>query len=145
MKGASSMGTQDNKALVRRIFEEIWNQGNLETVHELFAAEHVGYDQTGPFHGLEGVKQFFSTWLAAFPDAQFHIEDQIAEGDKVATRWTAHGTHRGHLQGIAPTSRQVTVTGITILRIANGKIVESWGNSDTLGMMQQLGVIPSLG
>jgi predicted ester cyclase len=93
---------------------------------------------------LEGVKQFFSTLLAAFPDAHFQIEDQIAEGEKVATRWTARGTHQGHLQGIAPTSRPITVTGITILRIANQKIVESWGNSNTLGIMQQFGVLPSM-
>lgn len=139
------MSTVDNKALVRRVFEEVWNQGKLETVNELFAAEHVGYDQTGPFHGLEGVQQFFSIWLTAFPDAHFQIEDQIAEGDKVATRWTARGTHQGHLQGMKPTSRPVKVTGITILRIADGKIVESWGNSDTLGMMQQLGLTPASG
>jgi len=140
------MTTQDNKALVRRVFEEIWNRGNLEALDELFAPEHIGYDnKTGPVHGLEGAKQFFSTWLAAFPDAQFRIEDQLAEGDKVATRWTARGTHQGHLQGMAPTSQPVTVTGITILRIADGKIAESWSNSDTLGMMQQLGVIPTPG
>src|SRR2546429_9053388 len=79
------MTTQDNKALVRRVFEEIWNRGNLKALDELFAPEHVGYDnKTGPVHGLEGAKQFFSTWLAAFPDAQFHIEDQLAGGDKVA-------------------------------------------------------------
>ena len=140
------MTTQDNKALVRRIFEEIWNQGKLEAVDELFAPEHVGYEnQAGPFHGLEGVKQFFSLWLTAFPDAQFHIEDEIAEGDKVVIRWSARATHRGHLQGIAPTSKPITTTGIAILRIANGKVAESWGNSDTLGVMQQIGVISSLG
>ena len=81
-------------------------------------------------------------YRSAFPDMQLTIEDQIAEGDKVVTRWTARGTHQGELMGIPPTGKQATVTGITVGRVANGKFVESWSNFDALGMMQQLGVVP---
>ena len=84
-------------------------------------------------------------YRSAFPDIQFTIEDLIAEGDKIVTRYTARGTHRGDLQGIPPTGRQVTVTGIIISRFANGKFVEGWLDFDALGMLQQLGVIPAPG
>jgi steroid delta-isomerase-like uncharacterized protein len=132
------MSAQENKALVSRVFEQIWNQKNMAAVDELFDPNHIGYDQTGPFHGREGVKQFFSTWLAVFPDAHFLIEDQIAEGDKVVTHWRARATHQGPFQGMAPTGKPVSVSGITILRIVDGKIAESWGHSDILGVMQRL-------
>jgi len=91
------------------------------------------------------MKQFVSMYLTAYPDTHFTIEDQIAEGDTVVTRWTARGTHKGPLMGIPPTGKQVTVTGISIGRVVNGKTVEGWSNYDTLGMMQQLGVVPAPG
>jgi steroid delta-isomerase-like uncharacterized protein len=94
-------------------------------------------------HGREGIKQFYATLRAAFPDIHFTIEDQIAEGDRVVTRWTARATHTGEYQGIPPTGKQFSLTGIDIDRIANGKVVECWPIADELGVLQQLGVIPA--
>lgn len=139
------MSTEENKANVRRSFEEGWNQGNIAVYDELTSPNYVGHDPAMTVQGIEGLKQFVSMYLTAYPDTHFTIEDQIAEGDTVVTRWTARGTHKGPLMGIPPTGKQVTVTGITIDRFANGKGVESWSNYDALGMLQQLGVIPSMG
>jgi steroid delta-isomerase-like uncharacterized protein len=141
------MSTEENKAIVRRNFEEAWNKGNLAVVDELFALDYIGHFAVHPepVSGIEAYKQFMSGYIVAFPDAHFDIEDIVAEGDKAATRWTVRGTHRGNLAGIPPTGKQVTVTGMWILRIAGGKIAEQWGINDTLGMMQQLGVVPPPG
>jgi len=140
------MSTEDNKALDRRGFEEVWNKGNLAVVDELNDANVVTHNPPGPpLRGTEAFKQFVLMYRSAFPDVQLTIEDQIAEGDKVVTRWTARGTHQGELMGIPPTGKQATVTGITVGRVANGKFVESWSNFDALGMMQQLGVVPAPG
>ncbi len=138
------MSTAENKAIDRRFTEEVWNRGNLAVVDELMRADYNGHDPTIPT-GSAGFKQFVLMYRSAFPDVHLTIEDQMAEGDKVVSRWTAHGTHRGELMGIAPTGKQITVTGINIERIANGKLVEGWSNYDTLGMLQQLGVIPAPG
>ena len=139
------MSTEDNKTNVRRFIEEGWNQGNTAVFDELFAADYLGHDPNGPLHGPEGFKQYFATYRSAFPDTHLTIEDQIAEGDKVVTRWTATGTHQGPLMGIVPSGKHVTITGITITRIASGKAVEDWVNFDTLGMLQQIGAIPAPG
>lgn len=139
------MSVEENKANDRRAIEEGWNQGNTAVFDELLAANYVGHDPSGPIHGPEGFKQFYATYRTAFPDTHLVIEDQIAEGDEVTTRWTATGTHQGPLMGIPPTGKHVTVTGITIARFADGKEVESWFNWDALGMLQQLGVVPSMG
>lgn len=140
------MSTEDNKALDRRGFEEVWNQGNLAVIDELSAENVVTHNPPGPpMQGTEAFKQFIQMYRSAFPDTQMTVEDQIAEGDKVVTRWTARGTHQGELMGIPATGKQVTVTGISVSRWANGKTVESWSNFDTLGMLQQLGVVPSMG
>jgi steroid delta-isomerase-like uncharacterized protein len=140
------MSTEENKIIARRSFEEVWNLGNLDTIDVLYTADQVshglGIDVPA---GTQGLRQFISIYRTAYPDTHFTIEDQIAEGDKVTTRWTAVGTHRGDLMGIAPTGKRVTVTGITINRIENGKIVETWNNFDALGQLQQLGVIPPPG
>ena len=96
-------------------------------------------------HGPEGIKEFITGYLAGFPDGRITIDGQLAEGDMVATRWTGRGTHQGELMGIPPTGKQVTVSGITISRVKNGKVVEEWSNWDTLGMLQQLGVVPAPG
>lgn len=135
-----------NKALVRRAFVEIFNKGNLAVAEELFAASYVAHDPANPstVRGPDFVKQDATIYRTAFPDLQITIEEQIAEGDRVVTRWTARGTHRGELMGIAPTGKQMAITGISISRIAGGKGVEGWDNWDTLGMMQQLGVIPQM-
>ena len=139
------MSTEENKAKIRRVYEECINTGNMAVIDELYSPEHKLYTSSDTIHGSEGFKQFVMMYRTAFPDLHFIIDDLLAEGDKVVSRYTAHGTHRGSLQGIAPTGKQVTVTGIAINRIANGKVVESWLNFDALGMLQQLGVIPRIG
>src|SRR5713226_1186473 len=144
-KGISTMSTEDNKLLVRRLFEEVLNQRNLALIDEFFSPNHVEHASTGPVHGTEGMKQYYMIYLTAFPDTHYTVEDQIAEGDKVVTRWTARGTHKGELMGIPPTGKQGTVTGIGIARFEGGNIVEAWTEFDALGMMQQLGVVPSMG
>ena len=137
------MSTEENKAIVRRDWEETWNKGNLDTVDEIFATTYVGHFLSPEFPpDLEGYKQFINSYRTAFPDIHITIEDEIAEGDKVVTRFTSRGTHKGELMGIAPTGEQVTVTGISIFRIAGGKIVEDWTEFDAVGMLQQLGVMP---
>lgn len=140
------MSAEENKAIVRRLFEELWNQGKLDVADEIFATDYIFHEPVaGEVRGPEGFKQFVSMYRIAFPDLQFRIEDQIAEGDKIVTRWTATGTHKGELMGISPTSVQVTVTGIGIAHTDGDKIVEFWDNYDALGMLQQLGVVPPLG
>jgi steroid delta-isomerase-like uncharacterized protein len=141
------MSTEDNKALARRFYEEGWNKGNLAIFDELLAPNHVLHDPgfPEPVHGLEAFKQYYTTYSTAFPGNQITVEAYIAEGDTVVSRWTARGSHKGDLMGIPPTGKQVTVAGITINRIANGKIAEDWSNYDMLGMLQQLGVVPTMG
>lgn len=138
------MQPEENKTVVRRFLEEIFTAGNLELVDELFAPDYVLHDPVLPdeVRGPEGMKRYVSMYRAAYPDTRFTIEDQIAEGDEVVTRWTGQGTHEGELMGISPTGKQVTVTGIEVDRVSGGKIQETWVNYDALGMMQQLGVVP---
>jgi steroid delta-isomerase-like uncharacterized protein len=138
--------SEENKAIARRALEEIFSaQGDLDVADELIAPNYIGHDPVSPedVHGPEGVKEFASMYRNAFPDVQMSVEDQIAEGDMVATRWIASGTHQGDMMGIAPSGNRVTVSGTSIERIVDGKIEETWDNYDALGMMQQIGVIPS--
>jgi len=129
--------TEKNKAITRCLFEEVWNQGKLDVIDEIFATDYVGHTAGSPdILGPEDLKQYVTMTCTTFPDLKITVEDQIAEGDKVVTRWTATGTHK-------PTGVQATWTGISFFRIAGGKIVERWKSMDTLGMMQQLGVIPA--
>jgi steroid delta-isomerase-like uncharacterized protein len=140
------MSLAENKAIARRGWEEIWNKGNLTIAHEHYAPTYVSHmPGNSDLHGPEGHNQLVMMYRTAFPDLHFTVEDQIAEGDKVVNRVTATGTHLGEFRGIPPTGKQVTVTGITIDRIAGGKLVESWASWDFLGMLQQLGVVPKLG
>ena len=142
------MSTEENKATDRRSIEAGWNQGNTAVFDEVFAADFLGHDPSGPVHevhGPEGFKQVYAIYRSAFPDTHLTIEDQIAEGDMVVSRWTATGTHQGSMMGIPPSGKRVTITGITITRFANGKAAESWYSYDTLGMLQQIGAIPTPG
>ena len=139
------MSTEENKALIRRAYEEGFNQRNLAVLDEVNASDLVFHNASTTMQGLEAFKQFLSLYLSAFPDAHFTIEDIIAEGDSVVARHTFRGTQQGDLMGIAPTGKQVMTTGITITRFANGKGVELWGNNDDLGLLQQLGVVPTMG
>lgn len=142
------MSTEDNKTLVRRFFQEFWEQKTLAVLDELMAANHVDHTPGSP-PGLppspDGYRQFASVFFAAFPDLGFTIEDMVAEGDEVVTRWSSHATHSGTFLGIPPTGKATSVTGITISRIVGGKIVETWTNFDMLGLLQQIGAIPAPG
>ena len=139
--------SEENKAIARRALEEVFSaQGDLDVADELIAPNYyIGHDPASPkdVHGPEGVKEFASMYRNAFPDVQLSVEDQIAEGDMVVTRWIASGTHQGELMGIAPTGNRVTVAGTSVERVVDGKIEETWENYDALGMMQQIGAIPS--
>lgn len=138
--------SEENKAIARRALEEVFSgQGDLDVADELFAPDYVAHDPASPedIRGLEGVKEFAGMYRNAFPDVRMSVEDQVAEGDKVVTRWIASGTHQGELMGISPTGNRVTVAGTSIDRIVDDKIEETWDNYDALGMMQQIGAIPS--
>ncbi len=137
---------QGNRELVRRYIEEVWNAGKLEKVDELVTPDQVNHDPMNPEvpPGPAGARKVVTLYRDAFPDSNVRIEEMICEGDLVVDRWTATGTHNGTLFGIAPTRKRVTVTGITINRIANGKIAETWVNWDNLGLMQQLGAVPAV-
>jgi len=137
------MTTEQNKTLARR-FYEIFNNGQTPGLDDVAAPDYIQHSIGLP-PGREGVKAFMGLFRAAFPDAHLHVEDVFAEGDRVCGRWTVHGTQRGELQGIPPTGKAVTITGIDIWRVENGKLAEHWDNWDQLGMMQQLGVIPMPG
>jgi steroid delta-isomerase-like uncharacterized protein len=135
-----------NAELSRRIFEDVWNRKNLGAIDELIAADYVHHDANSPTaSGIDGYKQFVNYYMNAFPDAHFTIEDAFTDGQNEVTRWTVVGTHEGELAGIPRTGQRFSVTGITIARIANGKITESWNSWDALGLMQQLGVVSSEG
>lgn len=138
------MSAEENKAKVRRVFEEAWNKGNLAVVDETSDPKGVGHVVGSPdLRGTEAVKQFITVYRTAFPDLHITIEDQVAEGDKVVTRWSSTGTHKGDLMGIAPTGKKTHVTGISIDRFAGGKSVEDWTNWDQMSLLQQLGVVPA--
>ena len=135
------MSTEGNKALVPRFVEEFWSKGNLTAADELMTPDVVIHQpEVG---GVAGLKRFNTMFRAAFPDWYSTPEELIAEGDKVAERWTGRGTHHGEFQGIPPTGKQVAVPGVVFYRIRNGKIVEFRGSFDMLGMLQQLGVVPA--
>ena len=140
------MLTDTNKTVSRRFFEEVFGKGKLNVLDEIIAKDHVN-SGPGSLPGLptgpEGAKQLITVYRNAFPDVRFTIDEQIAEGDKVVTRWTGHGTNNGELLGMPATGKSSTVSGISVDRLANGKIAESWGVFDQFGMMQQLGVIPT--
>jgi steroid delta-isomerase-like uncharacterized protein len=135
--------SEENKAIARRFFE-LWEKGDLDALEEVLAPDSVDHDPYNPHgqEGLEGGKKTIAMYRAAFPDTSFTIDDQVADGDKVVTRWTATGTHEGELMGVPPTGTKSSVTGITIDRIENGKIVEGWTSWDTLGLMRNIGAIP---
>jgi steroid delta-isomerase-like uncharacterized protein len=139
------MSTEENKALIRRFYEEVFNNRNLAALDAFYAPDHIDHTlPPGLPIGPEGTKQAIAIMLEGFPDLRITIEDMIAEGDKVVIRFTTHGTQQGTLGGIPPTSKQVAVSTIEITRIAGGKIVEDWGLDDRLGMLQQLGLVPAM-
>ena len=137
--------SEENKTIVRRIVEEFYNDGNEEVADELFADDFVGpATRRGDAPaGPEERKQSMQAIRTAFPPAQLTIEDLFAEGDKVALRWTGVGKDTHEFMGVAPTGKQTNFNGTWIFRISNGKVVELFANSDMLGLMQQLGIVPN--
>ena len=140
-----SQHLENNKALLRRWFDEVWNQGRAEAIDELFAADGIAHglsdDEASPLKGPAGFKPFHQVFRGAFPDIEVVVEDMIAEGDKVVARCTVRGKHAGDHLGIAATNTPVLFDGIAIVRIADGKIVEAWNNFDFLKMKRQVGLL----
>lgn len=141
----SQHNLEENKALMRRWFEEVWNKGRSDAIHEIFAEDGVAHgladDANAPLKGPGGFLPFHAQFREAFPTIEVIVEDQIAEGDRVATRCSVRGTHAGDSLGFAATQAPVEFTGVTITRIKNGKIVEAWNNFDFMKMYKQLGAI----
>ena len=138
--------SEENKAKFRRVVEDGFGQGKLDVIDELIDPNWVDHNpMPGQEPGPEGMKKLLTMFRNAFPDMTLTLDVLMAEGDLVAGRNTMSGTHTGELMGIPPTNKRITMTEIHIVRIANGKAVEHWGNSDDMGMMMQLGVIPEPG
>jgi steroid delta-isomerase-like uncharacterized protein len=136
--------SEQNKTVVRRLFEELWNKGNLQVADEIIAPTYQHHDPSTPDlgKGPEGEKKRVNLYRGAFHDLRLNIEDLFAEGETVVARWSCRGVHKGELNGIAPTNKQFAITGVTICRFTNGKIVEGFVNWDALGLMRQLGIVP---
>ena len=135
----------DNKSISKRVIEECMNRGNLQVCDEVFASNWRHHDPQNPLNetGPQGARKLLQGYRDTFPDVKMTIERQIAEGDLVCTQWTARGTHKGRgFMDLAATNRSVTVTGCTLDRLQNGKIVETYDIWDTLGLLQQLGFVP---
>jgi steroid delta-isomerase-like uncharacterized protein len=142
------MSNEQNKTLSQRFFAEVCNGRKLKVAEELFSADHTYHDPGSPgvSSGPAGMKQLIGAYQTGFGNATWTVHEMLdAAPDTVVTRWTGSGTHSGELLGIAPTGKSVSVDGIWLHRIADGKIVESWNVWDTLGMLQQLGVAPVRG
>jgi steroid delta-isomerase-like uncharacterized protein len=131
----------ENKALIRRFYEEVWNSGNLDVCDEVFADDYVRHDlrasQAAP--GPEGQKQIAGAFRAAFPDLRFTVKALIAEDDYVVGQWTATGTHHGRWAAVEPTGREASLTGVNVFRFENRKVAEIWNYRDDLGLLEQLG------
>jgi len=136
--------SEQNKAIARRFFEEIASQGKLDAIGEVIAADYRDHDPANEedTRGVDGFRREVEMYRSGF-DFAFTVEDQLAEGDEVATRWSWRGTHKGEAMGVAATGNEVTMTGTTIFRFADGKIQEGWWNWDTLGVLRQIGAIPA--
>lgn len=132
----------DGKTIVRRLFEGTWS-GDSDVIERYVAPEYIGHEpsQPSPIEGIDGFKDFVQRFRNGFSNTNVTIEQQIAEDDTVVTRWTGRGTHTGEVSGIAPTGKDVTITGISISRVENGKLVEDHTTWDTLGVLMQLGAI----
>lgn len=138
------MSTEEKKAFVRRQIDELWNKGNLDAAEECFTPDFVGHDPASPeeIRGPEGFRSNVAAVRSAFPDFRTEVVDQVAEKNRVVTRYVTTGTHEGELAGIPPTGKRIEVAGMGIDYFSEDKISESWEYYDVLGMMQQMGVIP---
>jgi steroid delta-isomerase-like uncharacterized protein len=138
--------SQENKALARRIFKELWQEQNADAIDKYYAADVVNHSAPPELpSGREGLKAYAGMLASAFSDRDSRIEDLVAEGDRVVTRWSTKSKHSGEFLGVPATGKQVAISGINIDRIAGGMVVETWGEFDLMGLMQQLGAIPSAG
>ncbi len=140
------MSVQDNKAVVHNFIEEVWHEGNLDSIDKYIAPDyirHTSHTREGgrEVRGLDGARQSIAALRTSFPDIHFTSEDVLVDEDKVVVRWTVSGTHRGEFMGVSPTGKHVSWTGINIYRIADGKIVERWANEDGVSLLQQLGAV----
>lgn len=133
----------DLRELSHRLLDEVWNKRNMNLIDELISPEFVIHDPNHTSKGREEYKNFVHTYLTAFPDTVLTVQDQVADGSTVATRWTATGTHQGPLNGIPGSGRRVTIEGVSFSKAADGKFVESWNNWDSLGMLRQIGAVPA--
>jgi steroid delta-isomerase-like uncharacterized protein len=137
--------SEENRALVQRWFDEVWNKGRAELIDEMFAGDGVAHglsdDPSHPIIGPAGYRPFYEVFRGAFPDIRVVVEDMVAEGDKVAARCSVRGKHSGDNLGIAASHTPVDFTGITIVRIRDGKIVEAWNNFDFMRMNKQIGAL----
>ena len=140
--------SEENKALVRRWFDEVWNQGREATIEELFPTEGVAHglgDSEADARGPAEFRPFVANIRSSIPDVHIDVDDILAEGDRVAVRITLKGTHSGMGLGVPPTEGKVSIQGIIIVRIVHGQIVEAWNSYDQLGLLRQIGVMPGLG
>ena len=133
--------SEENKALLRRWFEEVWNQGRAASIDEMLASDAIVHGLGPSLRGPSEFKPFQAMYRGAFPDIDLQVDDMLAEGDLVAARWSGVGTHRGDGLGFMATSKRAQFKGLTIVRVRDGKIVEGWNSFDQLGMLQQLGVV----
>jgi len=142
-KGAP-MSAEENKAIARRVNDEVWSGGRLEVIDELIADDFVTTVVGAPeqIRGRQGFREFVVMYRTAFPDLRISVDEQVAEGETVVTRWTGTGTHEGELMGIAATGKQVTTAGINVDRVAGGQLHGGWGLFDQLGLLQQIGAVP---
>ncbi len=139
------MSAHTNKAILQRIYEEVFSQGKLDRIDELVAPDAIEHEVVPGLEGATGpqaLREFTRAFRAAFPDLKVTAEDWITEGDKVVARFTLTGTHRGEFLGMPPSGKTIKIEGIDIVRVANGKLVEHWGSTDNLGLMEQLGALP---
>jgi steroid delta-isomerase-like uncharacterized protein len=134
----------EQKKLVRNLVEDVWSEGKFEVVDRLVDARYIGHSSPAgtETRGTEGYRQYFADLRAAFPDLHVSVEDEIEEGDRVVVRWTARATHLGTFAGVPASGRRGEVAGISIYRIADGKVIECWTNMDNLGLLQQIGAFP---
>jgi steroid delta-isomerase-like uncharacterized protein len=139
--------SKENKAIVRRLYEEVWNKRRVELVDELLSPSHAMHNNHVPDSciGPEAYKREVARFVTGFPDLRFTLEDVVAENDKVAVSWIISGTHRGEFRGVPPTGKKVSIEGITINLIADGKIMDSYINWDALSLLQQFGVASAFG
>lgn len=135
--------SEENKEVVRRSFEQL--SAVVESHEEIYGDDWVGHFPGMPPLDVQGHRMYSKVMETAFPDLDRRLEDLVAEGDKVVARWTARGTHLGDFNGIPPSGKVATSSGITIFRITNGKIVEEWAESDMLGLLTQVGALPPMG